>query len=137
MRQRSGALIFGEAIRSNRSEERRVGKSVDLGGRRIIKKKNNPPTYPSHLSAHGYAQKAASALPRGHDGFLLKHLHLHPKRRSRHHGAAECLFSSRRRHTRCLSAWSSDVCSSDLRLKGFVMRSFARRRAGLKAAVHH
>src|SRR5438045_9027428 len=29
-----------------------------------------------------------------------------------------CLFffSSRRRHTRCLSDWSSDVCSSDLRL---------------------
>src|SRR5205814_4836708 len=28
-----------------------------------------------------------------------------------------CLFffSSRRRHTRCLSDWSSDVCSSDLR----------------------
>src|SRR5438876_12356604 len=26
-------------VRSNRSEERRVGKSVDLGGRRIIKKK--------------------------------------------------------------------------------------------------
>src|ERR1035438_6080579 len=25
-----------------------------------------------------------------------------------------CFFSSRRRHTRCLSAWSSDVCSSDL-----------------------
>src|SRR5262247_4694319 len=25
------------------------------------------------------------------------------------------LFSSRRRHTRCLSDWSSDVCSSDLR----------------------
>src|ERR1035438_10719908 len=25
-----------------------------------------------------------------------------------------CLFSSRRRHTRCLSDWSSDVCSSDL-----------------------
>src|SRR5205814_4292401 len=24
-------------------------------------------------------------------------------------------FSSRRRHTRCLSGWSSDVCSSDLR----------------------
>src|ERR1035438_5625415 len=24
------------------------------------------------------------------------------------------LFSSRRRHTRCPSAWSSDVCSSDL-----------------------
>src|SRR5437899_6000669 len=25
-------------------------------------------------------------------------------------------FSSRRRHTRCLSDWSSDVCSSDLEL---------------------
>src|ERR1039458_10791128 len=26
------------------------------------------------------------------------------------------IFSSRRRHTRCLSDWSSDVCSSDLLL---------------------
>src|SRR5205814_7543392 len=26
-------------------------------------------------------------------------------------------FSSRRRHTRCLSDWSSDVCSSDLILR--------------------
>src|SRR5205814_2744448 len=26
-------------------------------------------------------------------------------------------FSSRRRHTRCLSDWSSDVCSSDLNAK--------------------
>src|SRR5262245_63788298 len=26
-------------------------------------------------------------------------------------------FSSRRRHTRCLSDWSSDVCSSDLLLQ--------------------
>src|ERR1035438_1615679 len=26
----------------------------------------------------------------------------------------DCFFSSRRRHTRCLSDWSSDVCSSDL-----------------------
>src|SRR5258705_800778 len=25
-----------------------------------------------------------------------------------------CFVSSRRRHTRCLSDWSSDVCSSDL-----------------------
>src|SRR5262245_64437196 len=31
--------------------------------------------------------------------------------------ALRCIFffSSRRRHTRCLSDWSSDVCSSDLR----------------------
>src|SRR5205814_7405635 len=27
-------------------------------------------------------------------------------------------FSSRRRHTRCLSDWSSDVCSSDLYMPG-------------------
>src|ERR1035441_11031001 len=27
------------------------------------------------------------------------------------------LFSSRRRHTRCLSDWSSDVCSSDLAIR--------------------
>src|SRR5205814_4271164 len=26
-------------------------------------------------------------------------------------------FSSRRRHTRCLSDWSSDVCSSDLKAR--------------------
>src|SRR5205814_7886056 len=32
-------------------------------------------------------------------------------------------FSSRRRHTRCLSDWSSDVCSSDLqRLLDFLDR---------------
>src|SRR5438045_5313859 len=30
-------------------------------------------------------------------------------------------FSSRRRHTRCLSDWSSDVCSSDLETRGLVV----------------
>src|SRR5262245_64608739 len=29
-------------------------------------------------------------------------------------GAILFFFASRRRHTRCLSDWSSDVCSSDL-----------------------
>src|SRR5258705_5817184 len=29
-------------------------------------------------------------------------------------------FSSRRRHTRCLSDWSSDVCSSDLEPTGVI-----------------
>src|SRR5262245_16814584 len=33
-------------------------------------------------------------------------------------------FSSRRRHTRCLSDWSSDVCSSDLRQFIHVGESF-------------
>src|SRR5262245_64544497 len=31
-------------------------------------------------------------------------------------GQCSFFFSSRRRHTRCLSDWSSDVCSSDLTL---------------------
>src|SRR5205814_4172608 len=35
-------------------------------------------------------------------------------------------FSSRRRHTRCLSDWSSDVCSSDLgRMDTIVIRGGA------------
>src|SRR5256884_6770793 len=35
-------------------------------------------------------------------------------------GSGFCFFfSSRRRHTRCSRDWSSDVCSSDLRLKKF------------------
>src|SRR5205814_4282503 len=34
------------------------------------------------------------------------------------HQTLEFFFSSRRRHTRCLSDWSSDVCSSDLEGRG-------------------
>src|SRR5205814_7107411 len=39
-------------------------------------------------------------------------------------------FSSRRRHTRCLSDWSSDVCSSDLSSRLIVCRHQQRRRRG-------
>src|SRR5262245_62646612 len=35
-------------------------------------------------------------------------------------------FSSRRRHTRCLSDWSSDVCSSDLHPVGHAVQPAAR-----------
>src|ERR1035441_10376355 len=35
-------------------------------------------------------------------------------------------FSSRRRHTRCLSDWSSDVCSSDLRSMASVIMGRSR-----------
>src|SRR5437899_872613 len=35
------------------------------------------------------------------------------------------VFSSRRRHTRCLSDWSSDVCSSDLALRKDMAPQFA------------
>src|SRR5262245_64767219 len=34
-------------------------------------------------------------------------------------------FSSRRRHTRCLSDWSSDVCSSDLTRRPVTARRLA------------
>src|ERR1039458_3083191 len=37
-----------------------------------------------------------------------------PKRKTSRAGIPAFFFSSRRRHTRCLSDWSSDVCSSDL-----------------------
>src|SRR3989337_3093098 len=51
-----GSKIFFTALLAhtcwNRSEERRVGKSVDLGGRRIIKKKKKETKEetPSHLA---------------------------------------------------------------------------------------
>src|SRR5437899_9596913 len=46
--------------------------------------------------------------------------------------AASFFFSSRRRHTRCLSDWSSDVCSSDLRR--FMTGDYAGRTACKPAA---
>src|ERR1039458_10616087 len=49
-------------------------------------------------------------------------------------------FSSRRRHTRCLSDWSSDVCSSDLGM--YRMQVYDERTAGMhwqrqKVAAEH
>src|SRR5215831_20605724 len=40
-------------------------------------------------------------------------------------------FSSRRRHTRCLSDWSSDECSSDLTIASVI--GMPQRRAGVDA----
>src|SRR5882724_8186803 len=45
-------------------------------------------------------------------------------------------FSSRRRHTRCLSDWSSDVCSSDLARGGRHGRGPARRRRQARDRGH-
>src|SRR5262245_62282727 len=45
-------------------------------------------------------------------------------------------FSSRRRHTRCLSDWSSDVCSSDLGVM-HVEELLLSRRAMRRAGVEH
>src|SRR5947199_7608862 len=49
-------------------------------------------------------------------------------------------FSSRRRHTRCLSDWSSDVCSSDLtvrvRVKGSMEHTAASGNGPVNALDH-
>src|SRR5947199_7295402 len=50
-------------------------------------------------------------------------------------GLREFFFSSRRRHTRCLSDWSSDVCSSDLEARLFADRDGPRARLAEWAAV--
>src|SRR6266550_7279523 len=44
-------------------------------------------------------------------------------------------FSSRRRHTRCSRDWSSDVCSSDLKMRQEERDGdgYGRRRGGLEA----
>src|SRR2546429_5974099 len=45
-------------------------------------------------------------------------------------------FSSRRRHTRCSRDWSSDVCSSDLRLPRFTLAPVREiLRVGVPAAL--
>src|ERR1039458_10355205 len=75
------------------------GKRVDPGGRRIIKKKRIvlPGRGPGAKRGHARARAIESAVA--------------VPVRARH--AKQFFFSSRRRHTRCLSDWSSDVCSSD------------------------
>src|ERR1035438_1142958 len=90
------------------------GKSVDLGGRRIIKKKKktksgrrvarngeNPSVLQLLCSARGDAREPPQQRPERRYSAPRRVLFFF-------------FFSSRRRHTRCLSDWSSDVCSSDL-----------------------
>src|SRR5436853_3766735 len=45
-------------------------------------------------------------------------------------------FSSRRRHTRCLSDWSSDVCSSDLLPGGTLQLSPLRELRQIRTVSH-
>src|SRR5476649_2197584 len=93
-----------------RSEERRVGKSVDLGGRRIIKKKKH------NIERSSVMEPTTQRCP--YSSVFLEH--------QRFYLISYCCifrvgcyfvfcFSSRRRHTRSLCDWSSDVCSSDLK----------------------
>src|ERR1019366_5689172 len=74
------------------------GKRVDLGGRPFIKKKKKPDETTIPEPAAPYRQHELEII------YLLTHLdHIQ-----------FFFFSSRRRHTRLVSDWSSDVCSSDL-----------------------
>src|SRR5207245_5837623 len=43
-------------------------------------------------------------------------------------------FSSRRRHTRCYRDWSSDVCSSDLKVQGTIFACAVALERNLEAA---
>src|SRR5476649_2947097 len=70
--------------------------SVDLGGRRIIKKKKRP--FGSGEFAGDFGNYGRRRLAHG----------------SPEGAGTSCFFSSRRRHTGSLCDWSSDVCSSDL-----------------------
>src|SRR5205814_5941073 len=59
-----------------------------------------------------YGDWSSGGCPSGGEGDTLERI-----RPFVHSSAGACggfFFSSRRRHTRCLSDWSSDVCSSDL-----------------------
>src|SRR5260221_8962974 len=63
--------------------------------------------------------------------YALTHSVLVRDHEERCDGWLSFFFSSRRRHTRSLCDWSSDVCSSDLtRVKGFSTRLYKRRRRG-------
>src|ERR1017187_6868585 len=121
-----GDDAFGGEIRRSLDEERVdttglvdrksvvEGKSVDLGGRRIIKKKKS-----SRLSAGnalrcrgaGRPDQVRASPPRSAARVRFGRFERVPQ--------ATCVgpflffFSSRRRHTRYIGDWSSDVCSSD------------------------
>src|SRR5215204_4022930 len=121
--------ISAEQLRREIGRASCRGKSVDLGGRRIIKKKKAAARLDDlHALRHRRAKGVEiDDVPLEQDGYVQ---HAHGP-----HGAARreefhFFFSSRRRHTRSLCDWSSDVCSSDLVRRGNVPgRSGTRRPA--------
>src|SRR6184192_2392495 len=98
------------AIRRWRSEERRVGKEcnrrVDLGGRRIIKKKKAPVRH-ARLAGGGCC---AEALPR-------RALRARRGARNQHDRRLFFFFKQKTAYAMSIGDWSSDVCSSDLSLQ--------------------
>src|SRR5215218_6223844 len=98
-----------------RSEERRVGKECrSRWSPYHLKKKNGDRTSRHALRtarARAVRGKVKGATGRGVVGRLCGRLLLSQARRR---DLSFFFFSSRRRHTRSLCDWSSDVCSSDL-----------------------
>src|ERR1035438_10343755 len=103
-RERSAACTDGPTRRIDRKSVVE-GKRVDLGGRRIIKKKK----YERQEAPRFWIDSCA-----GPEYLLGSSASLQDLLPSSEVPNAAHFFSSRRRHTRCLSDWSSDVCSSDL-----------------------
>src|SRR6266571_654507 len=97
-----------------RSEERRVGKGVDLGGRRIIKKKKKILRVGENGELRrqsGVRGKKQVQKPTNWKGvFPAASTFFNDDQRL---DIEFFFFSSRRRHTRLTCDWSSDVCSSD------------------------
>ena len=95
----------------------------DIAVADIYRESLNPELFPPsttllHAESFGAAVEALDIRP---DNFVLI--------------ATNNLFSSRRRHTRCLSDWSSDVCSSDLyESYRYAGRPVYLRRSGCKSS---
>src|ERR1019366_3677069 len=90
------------------------GKRVDLGGRRIIKKKVTCLV----AGSSGLVRARMLNFSR-HSPLFTVHcynnvMHQTLQSLAEFTAARLIVFSSRRRHTRLVSDWSSDVCSSDL-----------------------
>src|SRR3982751_1028008 len=91
------------------------GKRVDLGGRRIIKKKKKNNIQPQEITAYNKRQLTDTTY---NSQFIVEAFMPADKK------PAIFFFSSRRRHTISDRDWSSDVCSSDLQIYDFFCLHF-------------
>src|SRR5471030_1341847 len=90
--------------REGRSEERRVGKECRSRWSPYHEKKKT-----LNGKASGIAEGTYTNLPVANAEVETYEVDARTGERK----SERFFFSSRRRHTRCLSDWSSDVCSSD------------------------
>src|SRR6476620_8021940 len=103
--------------RAERDRDRKSvvwGKSVDLGGRRILKKKKQAPDGLVQL-LQPRTDPIRPWRPWPWTWAWPATWRTAARVRWQSHGGSTCFFfSSRRRHTRYWRDWSSDVCSTDL-----------------------